>query len=115
MKQIRGQMSIDEYLKERPVEIMDLCDDAFCPECGDYIDEFKWMDCERCPYCWTKISWEPWHRMNDELNQELFGDNWREKFGKNVKKTKEAGSNDRRTDRSIDTDPDNDCDNQNNG
>ena len=69
-----------------PVEIMDICDDAFCPVCGDGIDEFKWMDCEKCPSCGARISWEPWHRMNDEDNLNLFGENWREKFGKKVKK-----------------------------
>lgn len=73
-----------------PVDIMDICDDAFCPVCGDGIDEFKWMDCEKCPSCGTKISWEPWHRANDEDNLNLFGEKWREKFGKNVKKTKET-------------------------
>ena len=69
-----------------PVEIMDICDDAFCPVCGDGIDEFKWMDCEKCPSCGARISWEPWHRMNDEDNLNLFGENWWEKFGKKVKK-----------------------------
>lgn len=92
-KQISGQINIFEYLKEHekahPVDIMDICDDAFCPICGDGIDELNWMDCERCPSCGARISWEPWHRMNDELNQELFGENWSDKFGKMVKKTKE--------------------------
>lgn len=73
-----------------PVDIMDICDDAYCPVCGDPIDEFKWMDCEKCPSCGARISWEPWHRANDEDNLNLFGENWREKFGKNVKKTKET-------------------------
>ena len=79
-------------LKERvyPVEIMGICDDAFCPVCGDGIDELNWMDCEKCPSCGARISWEPWHRMNDEDNQELFGENWRDRFGKMVKKTKEC-------------------------
>ena len=94
MKQISGQIDLFDYLKEleaiHPVEIMGICDDAFCPVCGDGIDEFKWMDCEKCPSCGARISWEPWHRMNDEDNLNLFGENWREKFGKNVKKTKET-------------------------
>lgn len=42
-----------------PVEIMGICDDAFCPVCGDGIDELNWMDCERCPSCNARISWEP--------------------------------------------------------
>lgn len=71
-----------------PVEIMGICDDAFCPVCGDGIDELKWMDCDRCPSCGARISWEPWHRMNDVDNQELFGEDWRDKFGK---MTKEQG------------------------
>ena len=69
---------------------MGLCDDAYCPKCGDAIDEFNWMDCERCPSCGARISWEPWHRKNDEENEELFGPDWRNKFGKMVKKTKET-------------------------
>ena len=77
-------------LKERvyPVEIFGICDDAFCSKCGDGIDELNWMDCERCPSCGARISWEPWHRMNDEDNQLLFGEKWRDRFGK---KTKEQG------------------------
>lgn len=71
-----------------PVDIMGICDDAFCSKCGDEIDELNWMDCERCPSCGAKISWEPWHRMNDEDNLNLFGENWRDKFGK---MTKEQG------------------------
>ena len=94
MKQISGQIDLFDYLKEletiHPVEIMGICDDAYCPVCGDGIDEFKWMDCERCPSCGARISWEPWHRANDEDNLNLFGENWRDKFGKNVKKTKET-------------------------
>ena len=96
-KQISGQIDIFEYLesqKPQPVEIIGLCDDAYCPECGDGIDEFKWMDCERCPSCGARISWEPWHRNNDEDNFNLWGENWRDKFGKMVKKTKEATDED---------------------
>ena len=100
MRQIKGQISITEYLSSlegvrcngseepetiHPVNIMDTCDDAFCPICGDGIDEFKWMNCDRCPSCGARISWEPWHIMNDEDNRNLFGDNWREKFGKMLK------------------------------
>ena len=72
-----------------PVDIRGLCDDAYCPVCGDGIDELNWMDCERCPSCGARISWEPWHRKNDKENQELFGENWRDRFGKMLKKTKE--------------------------
>ena len=73
-----------------PVGITGLCDDAYCSACGDGIDEFKWMDCEKCPSCGAKISWERWHSANDEDNLRTWGENWREKFGKNVKKTKET-------------------------
>ena len=93
MKQIKGQINIFEYLKEQetihPVDIIGLCDDAICSACGDGIDEFEWMDCERCPSCGARISWERWHSANDEDKLGIWGENWREKFGKNVKKTKE--------------------------
>ncbi len=75
--------------KVYPVDIKDICDDAFCPVCGDGIDELKWMDCDRCPSCWARISWEPWHRANDKENEEIWGPDWRDKFGKMLKKTKE--------------------------
>ena len=66
----------------RPVVIKGICDDAYCPECDCCINEILEMDCERCPYCGCRISWEPWHRANDKDNEELFGKDWREKFGK---------------------------------
>lgn len=87
--QISGQINMSDYLKVHPVEIMDICDDAFCPICGDGIDELNWMDCERCPSCWARISWEPWHRANDRENEEIWGPDWRDRFGKMLKKTKE--------------------------
>ena len=51
--------------KIHPVDIMGICDDAYCPECHSSLDETKWMDCERCPWCGIRIDWRPWHRMND--------------------------------------------------
>lgn len=65
-----------------PVVIKGICDDAYCPKCDISINEIFWMDCERCPYCGCRISWEPWHRANDKDNEETFGKDWREKFGK---------------------------------
>lgn len=64
------QITIDEYLNRitvpHPVEIMGLCDDAYCPECNSSLDETKYLDCEKCPFCGLRIDWGPWHRMNDE-------------------------------------------------
>ena len=63
------QITIYEYLeslKPRPVKIMGLCDDAYCPECGYSLDEIRQLDCERCPWCGLRIDWTPWHRANDE-------------------------------------------------
>lgn len=67
------------------VDISGLCDDAYCSNCGDCIDEKEWLDSERCPYCNVKISWEPWHRANDEEMQNLFGENWHERFGRKLR------------------------------
>lgn len=64
-----GQITIFEYLDSippRPVEIIGLCDDAYCPECGNPLDEYKELDCETCPHCHIKIDWSPWHRKNDD-------------------------------------------------
>ena len=64
-----GQMNIFEFLKpERihPVEIKGLCDDAYCPECGDLLDDLKYKDCIKCPWCGVRVDWTPWHRVNDE-------------------------------------------------
>ena len=49
-----------------PVEIKGLMDDAYCPKCGYCFWETKEMDCETCPSCGIRVSWEPWHRANDE-------------------------------------------------
>ena len=68
MKQIEGQISIFEYMKQiKPlsVDIMGLCDDAYCPVCGyafkDWLGE---KDCD-CPECKTKLDWTRWHIVND--------------------------------------------------
>lgn len=66
----------------RPVEIRGICDDAYCPKCDCGIDEYKWMDCKRCPHCGQLISWDTWHRSNDRENEEIFGKDWRKYFGK---------------------------------
>ena len=54
-------------LKEKvfPVDIMGLCDDAYCPKCGRELDDLRIKDCERCPDCHVRIDWTPWHRAND--------------------------------------------------
>lgn len=64
-----NQITIFEYLesiKPRPVEIMGLCDDAYCPECGYCFWETRELDCKKCPICGTYVDWTPWHRANDE-------------------------------------------------
>jgi len=64
-----GQISITEWMdsiKPIPVKIKGLCDDAYCPVCGVWLDDLKIKDCERCPECQTKIDWAPWHRRNEE-------------------------------------------------
>ena len=66
---MKGQITITEYLEERnrphPVDVMGICDDAYCPECHYCIDELKHLDCEYCPWCGVRIDWTPWHRAND--------------------------------------------------
>lgn len=54
-------------LKEKvyPVDIMGICDDAYCPKCGRELDDLRIKDCERCPDCHVRIDWTPWHRAND--------------------------------------------------
>ena len=72
-----------EKEKIYPLDIRGICDDAYCPQCDMGIDEFKFMDCKRCPHCGCLISWEPWHRANDKENERIWGKDWRERFGKN--------------------------------
>ena len=65
-----GQITITEYMdyisKAHPVKIRGLCDDAFCPECGNLLDDLKYKDCIKCPWCGVRVDWTPWHRVNDE-------------------------------------------------
>ena len=67
---IKGQMTIYDFLpdpnKVYDVDIRGICDDAYCPKCGTELDEFRYKDCDKCPYCGTRISWKRWHYMNDE-------------------------------------------------
>lgn len=49
-----------------PVDIMGICDDAYCPKCKVCLDELRYLDCDRCPWCGIRIDWGPWHRMNDD-------------------------------------------------
>lgn len=68
--EIKGQMNIYDFLpdpnKVYDVEIKGICDDAYCPNCDTELDEFRFKDCDKCPYCGTRISWKRWHYMNDE-------------------------------------------------
>ena len=56
-------MKID---KPRPVKIMGIMDDAYCPECDYCFWETKELDCDRCPKCGIRVDWTPWHQANDE-------------------------------------------------
>ena len=63
-------------LKEKvyPVDIMGICDDPFCPQCGYAFETTRTsknyeVDCERCPECHIKVDWTPWHRRNDDEPQ----------------------------------------------
>ena len=49
----------------RPVKIMGLMDDAYCPNCSYCFWETKELDCERCPRCGIRVDWTPWHKVND--------------------------------------------------
>lgn len=59
-------------VKVYPLDIRGLCDDAFCPKCGymftDYGTESE-VDCEKCPECGIRVSWDLWHRINDKEEQ----------------------------------------------
>ena len=52
---IKGQMTIYDFLpdpnKVYGVDIRGICDDAYCPKCGTELDEFRYKDCDKCPYC----------------------------------------------------------------
>lgn len=48
------------------IEIVGICDDARCPNCGCEFWENE-VDVERCPQCNVRLTgWELWHRINDE-------------------------------------------------
>jgi len=62
------QITIDEYLqslKPIPVDIMGLCDDAYCPKCGYGFMDPEENDLPACPVCGCKVDWARWHRIND--------------------------------------------------
>lgn len=56
-------------IKIYPVDIRGLCDDAYCPQCNTELDDLRFKDCPKCPWCGTRIDWTPWHRANDEEEQ----------------------------------------------
>ncbi len=64
------QLTIYDYLAELDkvydVDVRGLCDDAYCPKCG-YAFWDREADCEACPECGTKVRWDRWHRLNDEV------------------------------------------------
>ena len=67
------QITIFEYMNDlpaRPVKIMGLCDDAYCPNCGyGFFCTSRDIDCEICPECKIRVDWTPWHRVNDEEDE----------------------------------------------
>lgn len=68
---IKGyQQTIDDMDKPKvyEVNIRGICDDAYCPEC-DYGFMDNETDAERCPKCGVKVSWERWHKINDEVKR----------------------------------------------
>lgn len=80
-KQIDGQLSLTDWKPEpiiHDVDIMGICDDAYCPMCGISLDEYRHLDCEECPECGVRIRWDNWHRANDEEMEKIFGEKWRE-------------------------------------
>ena len=80
-KQINGQLSLTDWSPEpiiHDVDIMGICDDAYCPMCGISLDEYRHLDCEECPECGVRIRWDNWHRANDEEMEKIFGEKWRE-------------------------------------
>lgn len=80
-KQINGQLSLTDWSPEpiiHDVDIMGICDDAYCPMCGISLDECRHLDCEECPECGVRIRWDNWHRANDEEMEKIFGEKWRE-------------------------------------
>lgn len=72
------------------VDIRGLCDDAYCPKCGAELDEYKYLDCEKCPHCGVRITWDSWHRANDEDNERIFGEDWIKYFKKGGKQDGDA-------------------------
>ena len=62
------QLTLRDLLGE-PVLLYGLMDDAYCPKCRY---GFPWWDTdqEECPMCYTRLDWTPWHRANDEEEEE---------------------------------------------
>lgn len=53
------------------VDIRGFMDDPYCPGCGrgfwDYGPKSE-VDCDRCPDCGIRISWDRWHQVNDKYH-----------------------------------------------
>lgn len=65
---MNGQITIWEYmedLKPIPVDIMGLCDDAYCPKCGRGFLDPQENDLPSCPFCGQRVDWTRWHYLND--------------------------------------------------
>lgn len=76
-EQLPGQMDIFDFIpdpndKVYPLEIRGIMDDPYCPKCGRgfWTEKFRSeVDCDRCPDCGIRLDWTPWHRLNDEEEQ----------------------------------------------
>ena len=63
------QLTLRDILGE-PVMLAGLCDDAYCPNCRRPFRYPTETDTEECPICHTRLDWWPWHRANDEEEEE---------------------------------------------
>lgn len=58
--QLKGQMSIYDYLRPKEVIVKGLMDDGYCPNCNACLDDLI----KECPYCGCELLWNDWKRLN---------------------------------------------------
>ena len=63
------QLTLRDILGE-PVLLYGFMDDAHCPRCKYGFLYPEETDQEECPMCHTRVDWTPWHRANDEEEEE---------------------------------------------
>lgn len=59
-KIVKNQMSLDEYTAPEEVELRGLCDDGYCPNCNNMVDDLAPV----CIYCGKNLTWERWKKAN---------------------------------------------------